>query len=164
MWQPYGVPGEPSDHNVFECNWAADNLELNSHFVQIRDPVRRRSGEKEFVIRGNVALRMGSYACQFGAIDKVHFYNNTLVDLCVARAAKKSWVTIGFNKEGDDPSLGDKCDVNAAAHERPPASTPCLPDAAHEEARAVRPLRRVHASPTPHAFCSARSGSSHAPP
>jgi len=106
IWQPFGVPGKPSDHNVFECNWTSDNLELNSHFNQIRDETRPRSGEKEFVIRGNVALRMGSYACQFGAIDNVHFYNNTLVDLCVARPDRKSWVTIGFNKEGDNPSVG----------------------------------------------------------
>jgi len=69
IWQPYGVPGGLSDHNVFECNWAADNVEHNSHFNQIRDETRPRSGEKQFVIRGNVALRMGSYACQFGAID-----------------------------------------------------------------------------------------------
>jgi hypothetical protein len=107
IWQPYGVPGKPSDHNVFEYNWASDNVELNSHFNQIRDETRPRSGEKEFVIRGNVAVRMGSYACQFGAIDNVHFYNNTLVDLCVARAARKSWVTIGFNTEGDNPSVGN---------------------------------------------------------
>ena len=107
IWQPFGVPGKPSDHNVFEYNWASDNVELNSHFNQIRDETRPRSGEKEFVIRGNVALRMGSYACQFGAIDNVHFYNNTLVDLCVARPDdRKSWVTIGFNKEGDNPSVG----------------------------------------------------------
>jgi len=106
IWQPFGVPGKPSDHNVFEYNWASDNVELNSHFNQIRDAGKAHSGEKEFVIRGNVALRMGSYACQFGAIDNVHFYNNTLVDLCVARAERKSWVTIGFNKEGDDPSVG----------------------------------------------------------
>jgi hypothetical protein len=92
---------------VFESNWASDNRELNSHFNQIRDETRPRSGEKEFVIRGNVALRMGSYACQFGAIDNVHFYNNTLVDLCCSQPdAKKAWVTIGFNKEGDDPSTG----------------------------------------------------------
>jgi hypothetical protein len=107
IWQPYGVPGKPSDHNVFEYNWASDNLELNSHFNQIRDETRPRSGEKEFVIRGNVVLRMGSYACQFGAIDNVHFYNNTLVDLCVARLERKSWVTIGFNTEGDNPSVGN---------------------------------------------------------
>ena len=106
IWQPFGTPGEPSDHNVFEDNWASNNLELNSHFNQIRDATRPPSGEKEFVIRGNVALRMGSYACQFGAVDNVHFYNNTLVDLCVARSERKSWVAIGFNTEGDNPSLG----------------------------------------------------------
>ncbi|MBI2301001.1 MAG: right-handed parallel beta-helix repeat-containing protein [Armatimonadetes bacterium] len=107
IWQPYGTLGQPSDHNVFECNWAADNREANSHFNQIRDETRPRSGEKEFVIRGNVALRMGSYACQFGAIDRVHFYNNTLVDLCCSQPeARRGWETIGFNREGDDPSTG----------------------------------------------------------
>jgi hypothetical protein len=107
IWQPYGVPGDLSDHNVLEYNWASDNLELNSHFAQIRDETRPRSGEKEFIIRGNVALRMGSYACQFGAIDNVHVYNNTFVDLCRARPAdRRAWVTIGFNTEGDDPSTG----------------------------------------------------------
>jgi hypothetical protein len=108
IWQPYGVPGALSDHNVFEYNWASDNRERNSHFNQIRDETRPRSGEKQFVIRGNVALRMGSYACQFGAIDHVYFYNNTLVDLCCSQPdARKAWTTIGFNKEGDDPSIGN---------------------------------------------------------
>lgn len=107
IWQPFGVPGKPSDHNVFEYNWAQDNLEANSHFVQIRDETRPRSGEKEFIIRGNVALRMGSGAGQFGAIDKVHFYNNTLVDLFVSRPeGKENWNAFGFNAEGDNPSVG----------------------------------------------------------
>jgi hypothetical protein len=107
IWQPYGVPGDLSDHNVLEYNWASDNRELNSHFAQIRDETRPRSGEKEFIIRGNVAVRIGSYACQFGAIDNVHVYNNTFVDLCCTRPNDtKAWVTIGFNMEGDDPSIG----------------------------------------------------------
>jgi hypothetical protein len=38
----------------------------------------------------------------------VHFYNNTLVDLCCSQPeARKAWTTIGFNKEGDDPSVGN---------------------------------------------------------
>ena len=76
IWQPFGVPGDLSDHNVFEHNWASDNRELNSHFNQIRDETRPRSGEKEFVIRGNVALRVGSYACDHKQNRPCHQHDN----------------------------------------------------------------------------------------
>ena len=107
IWQPYGIAGQMSDRNMFENNWAADNLEANSHFNQVRDETE--SGEKEFIIRGNVGLRQGSYVAQFGAIDYVRMYNNTFADFFhIHEAERKGWSTIGFNSEhGTDASTNN---------------------------------------------------------
>lgn len=78
IFQPFGIVGEYSDRNIFENNFAADNVEFNSHYFQIRD--ESLSGEKEFIIRGNVGARFGSYVAQFGAIDYTRVYNNTFSD------------------------------------------------------------------------------------
>jgi hypothetical protein len=108
-FQPFGIPGYDSDHNIFESNWASDNLEANSHWLQIRDATR--SGEKEFIVRGNVAFRFGSYIAQIGGIDYVRIYSNTFSDFfAIYPDAQKGWSCMGPNTEfeetGDpDPSL-----------------------------------------------------------
>jgi hypothetical protein len=107
IWQPFGLAGHLSDRNIFENNWAADNLEANSHFLQVRDETS--SGEKEFIIRGNVGVRLGSYIAQFGAIDYVRVYNNTFSDFFhIYEPQQKGWSAIGFNSEhGSDASLNN---------------------------------------------------------
>ncbi|MEW6515377.1 MAG: T9SS type A sorting domain-containing protein [candidate division FCPU426 bacterium] len=107
-WQPYPYAGSYNDRNIFEYNWLADNLEANSHFNQIRD--ESLLGEKDFIIRGNVGLRHGSYVAQFGAIDYVRLYNNTFADFSLA-SSPKQWSTVGFTQEpwpsGTDYSLNN---------------------------------------------------------
>lgn len=100
-WQPFGVVGDLSDRNVFEYNWAADNLETNSHLNQIRD--ENNSGEKEFIIRGNVGTRFGSYIAQLGGIDYVRLYNNTYADFFhIYPDDQKGWSALAFNPENTD--------------------------------------------------------------
>lgn len=107
-WQPYPYAGSYNDRNIFEYNRLEDNLEANSHFNQIRD--ESLVGEKEFIIRGNVGLRHGSYVAQFGAIDYVRLYNNTFADFSLG-SSPKQWSTVGFNQEpwpsGTDYSLNN---------------------------------------------------------
>lgn len=100
-WQPFGVVGDLSDRNIFEYNWAADNLEANSHLNQVRD--ENGSGEKEFIIRGNVGTRFGSYIAQFGGIDYVRLYNNTYADFFhIYPDSQKGWSALAFNPENTD--------------------------------------------------------------
>lgn len=97
-FQPFGIQGYDPDHNIFESNWASDNLEANSHFMQIRDETE--SGEKEFIVRGNVAFRFGSGIGQAGAIDYLRMYSNTFSDFShIYPDERKAWSVFGFNTE-----------------------------------------------------------------
>jgi hypothetical protein len=98
IWQPYDYPGSPFVRNIFENNWAEDNIEANSHFNQVRD--EDSSGEQDAVVRGNVVLRIGSYFQQWGGFDYARVYNNTFSDGGYAYADdQKSWSGIAFTNE-----------------------------------------------------------------
>ena len=98
IWQAYDSAGNPFIRNIFENNWAEDNVEINSHFNQVRD--EDSSGQADAVVRGNVALRIGSYFQQWGGVDYARIYNNTFSDGGYAYAdISKSSAAITFSNE-----------------------------------------------------------------
>ena len=67
-----GVTGR----GVFESNFVTDSRETNSHVWQFEN---FNTTHEEYILRGNVAIRLGSGSA-FEGVDKVRIYNNTLVD------------------------------------------------------------------------------------
>jgi hypothetical protein len=76
MFQPMGASYDHySRYHVYESNFMGDNIERNSHILQMRTD---DSSEHHVIFRGNVGYNHGSYAMQCGGADNVYFYNNTL--------------------------------------------------------------------------------------
>jgi hypothetical protein len=63
-----------TNNHIYESNVLSDNLEGDSHVLQMRNTVN--AGDKEIIFRGNVAYNVGSYALQAASIDYVRLYNN----------------------------------------------------------------------------------------
>ncbi|HPQ44607.1 MAG TPA: hypothetical protein PKZ42_10310 [Syntrophales bacterium] len=105
MFQPTGLSIAPSQYHVYEANFMGDNVEQNSHVLQMRGGIVTDSDDHDILFRFNVAYNHGSYGLQAGGVDNVRYINNTLVDL-------NTWKTNGltilrFNPEGGDPSINN---------------------------------------------------------
>lgn len=105
FWQAAVYAGAPNARCFIERNFSTDNIELNSHFFQHRDIMG--AGDQEILLRGNVGMRMGSYAAQFGAVDKVRIYHNTFSDFYYGKTTKGSAAII-FMPEGEDLSTDNR--------------------------------------------------------
>jgi len=79
IFQPVGIASFPSIRHIYESNFAKDNVDENSHYLQMR--VNGDPTTQEILFRGNVGSNFGSYALQAGGVDYVRYYNNTLVDM-----------------------------------------------------------------------------------
>jgi len=95
MFQPCGSSGSPSQYQVYESNFMGDNVEANSHILQMR----RTQGDDDhhIIFRGNVGYNHGSYAMQCGGIDYVYYYNNTIHDINNVNGSNSA---TGYNAEG----------------------------------------------------------------
>ncbi|MBN2494947.1 MAG: Ig-like domain-containing protein [Deltaproteobacteria bacterium] len=101
MFQPAGSSALPSQYQVYESNFMGDNIELNSHILQMR--TQDGSPDHHILFRGNVGYRHGSYAMQCGGVDNVYYYHNTIH----AINARAGWAAPAarYNSEGADDSL-----------------------------------------------------------
>lgn len=77
-FQPGQVVAYPTWRCVWENNYAANNVETNSHWFQTRNTTGAADGE--YLIRGNVAAHFGSYFQGFETTGYTRTYNNTFVD------------------------------------------------------------------------------------
>ncbi len=69
-------PNSETNYHIYESNVLGDNMERNSHILQMRN--NRNPGKVyEILFRGNVAYNLGSYALMARGIDRVRHYNNT---------------------------------------------------------------------------------------
>lgn len=95
-----------NQYNVFENNYFHDNCESNSHGVLMEDDYK--VGDKEFIIRGNVILRMTSASIVIESMDNIRIYNNTIVDTFYSKNPK-DYSTVNLTHSGStgDPSLGN---------------------------------------------------------
>ena len=94
MFQPVGGPGV-LQNQIYEANFMGDNIEINSHILQMRadNPQTR-----DIIFRGNVGYNFGSYVMQSGGIDNVYFYNNAFHQMGGGPA---------YNAESGNPSNGN---------------------------------------------------------
>lgn len=101
MFQPCGAAAFPSQFQVYESNFMGDNIESNSHILQMRTA---NSDDHNIIFRGNVAYNFGSYAMQCGGVDNVYYYNNTIHDINNISPGNPG---IGYNAEGADYALNN---------------------------------------------------------
>jgi hypothetical protein len=80
-----------------------DNIELNSHVLQMRDTIV--AGDHEIIFRGNVSYNVGAYALQSGGIDYVRHYNNTFYQMLTQHSS--GLANMYYNAEGGDPSINN---------------------------------------------------------
>lgn len=100
IFQPFIITNQ-----IYEANLCGDNIEANSHLLQIRDP-----GDG-LIFRGNVGYNFGSYPMQCSAMDGLRHYNNTFYDFCNVSAG----TPFGFDDEGADVST-DNLFINNLIH------------------------------------------------
>jgi len=100
MFQPTGSDGAPSNYQVYEANFMGDNVESNSHVLQMRSTY---PDDHHIIFRGNVAYNHGSYAMQCGGIDNVYYFNNTIHHI----NTQQSWAASAcrYNEESGNLSL-----------------------------------------------------------
>jgi hypothetical protein len=101
MFQPAGSGDFPSQYQVYESNFLGDNIELNSHILQMR--TQDSSPDHHIIFRGNVGFNHGSYGMQCGGVDNVYWYNNTIHD--INNLAGWAAPAARYNSEGSDDSL-----------------------------------------------------------
>jgi len=104
MFQPAGSPQDNSEYQVYESNHMGDNIESNSHILQMRS----ESGlnDHHIFFRGNVGYNHGSYAMQCAGVDNVYYYGNTIDQI----NTESSWGASAcrYNTEGgNNPSLNN---------------------------------------------------------
>lgn len=103
FFQPCGGACGDMINNIYESNFMGDNIELNSHVLQMRET--SGDGAGKIIFRGNVSYNVGSYALQAGSIDYVRHYNNTFYRMCT-RTEGTGTVFI-YNPESGDDSIGN---------------------------------------------------------
>jgi hypothetical protein len=105
FWQPFSVSADAmTGHTLVENNFAADLKEINSHFFQVRNEAILGLGD--FIIRGNVGTRIGSYVAQFGGVHNAYLYNNTFVDFANDKSPK-DWTTVSYTTETGPSRTGN---------------------------------------------------------
>jgi hypothetical protein len=102
--QSCGAGSFPTLYNVYENNFAGDNGEDNSHWLQMRSTIGV-GREYEILFRGNVGYNHGSYALQAGAVDYVRLYNNSYYRMITNHSS--GIANFVFNAEGGDPSINN---------------------------------------------------------
>lgn len=103
MFQPTGSADAPSTFQIYESNFMGDNIELNSHVLQMRSTYE---ADHDIVYRGNVAYNHGSYGMQCGGIDRVYYFNNTSYQL--NQLAGWNAPVCGYNEESGNYSLDNQ--------------------------------------------------------
>ncbi|MFP4401233.1 MAG: DUF4215 domain-containing protein [Candidatus Woesearchaeota archaeon] len=98
MFQPVGNTERPADHQIYESNFMGDNVESNSHILQMRDSYDVAPYK---IFRGNVGYNHGSYAMQCAGVDNVYVYGNTIHDINNLNPDSGAW---GYNDEGTNPA------------------------------------------------------------
>lgn len=105
MFQPTGVDFAPSKYQVYESNFMGDNVERNSHILQMRSPAGL--DDHHILFRGNVGYNHGSYAMQCAGVDNVYYYSNTIDEMLTKSQTGGSWIPAvwGYNNElGNNPT------------------------------------------------------------
>ncbi|MFH1051706.1 MAG: Ig-like domain-containing protein [bacterium] len=102
MFQPCGASLFPSKYQIYESNFMGDNIETNSHILQMRT---NNSDDHHIIFRGNVGYNHGSYAMQCGGVDNVYYYNNTIHEINTVNPGNSG---IGYNSEGEDNALNNQ--------------------------------------------------------
>jgi predicted heme/steroid binding protein len=104
FFQPGSDGADTHTYNhIYESNLLGDNVELNSHVLQMRDTIN--AGDNEIIFRGNVAYNLGAYALQAGGIDYVRHYNNVFYNMMTQSSSGLS--NFRYNVEGGNPSIGN---------------------------------------------------------
>lgn len=92
IFQPFSISNQ-----VYEANICGDNIEANSHYLQIR---QNDTYGTNLIFRGNVGYNHGSYVAQLSGADRLRLYNNTFYDFCNVSAG----TPVGFD---DEPGTGE---------------------------------------------------------
>jgi len=102
MFQPCGATAVPIKYQIYESNFMGNNIEANSHILQMRT---NNSDDHHIIFRGNVGFNHGSYAMQCGGVDNVYYYNNTIHEINTVNPGNSG---IGYNSEGSDNALNNQ--------------------------------------------------------
>lgn len=98
-YQPFRIT-----NHVCEANMGYDNIELNSHWMQIRT-LQYGQG---LIMRGNAVFNYGSYTMQAGSIQNIHVYQNTFVNM----GHTSSDGSLGYDAQGVGGATANATNIN----------------------------------------------------